>query len=157
MIISLCVFLNACAGKNNYPIVESSKNGFSYEDRRDYKQIKMVNRFVNEKMIFEAEPEGEDNWVAFPFDWKGDCDDYAMTKMAKLISIGWNKKRLHVAKCITEIGERHVVLLCEIGDQYFVLDNRYNKPVGVDGLPYTWLDIHDHNKESLESFSDGPF
>lgn len=64
---------------------------FPKEDVAVLKAIGTVNHFVNEKMVYVSDLEHygvEEKWVSMPEDSKGDCEDYALTKMELLRQMG---------------------------------------------------------------------
>ena len=64
----------------------------------------------------------------------GDCEDYSITKLRRLIQCGWPVETLHLACCYVETGEYHAVLVVETPDGAYMLDNRIDVPVTVDQL-----------------------
>jgi len=77
-----------------------------------------VNRAVNAEIRPQREPAGQDVWRIGPE--FGDCDDYAVTKLARLQEIGAPLADMHIAT-VKAGREFHAVLI--VGDR--VLDNRY--------------------------------
>lgn len=68
----------------------------------------------------------------------GDCEDFAIGKLRMLLGRGWSIQQLRLATCWVETGEYHAVLLVDIGEETWVLDNRYPFPMEHDLLPYKW-------------------
>lgn len=101
---------------------------------------------VNGNIEYEPEPIGQEEWVSLPDGGYGDCDDYAMTKRAVLIEAGWSLDRIHLATCIMENGYSHVVLICEVGQRWVVLDNRNDTPMLFEDVPYRWLAVQFSDK-----------
>jgi predicted transglutaminase-like cysteine proteinase len=61
------------------------------EDPKLVDIIAEVNRYVNENIQGESDLEHygmEDMWVQYPADGKGDCEDYALTKLGMLEQLG---------------------------------------------------------------------
>lgn len=63
---------------------------FSHDDPAFVDKIARINSTVNAQITFENDVEhyGRDLWVMMPPDNRGDCDDYALTKMARLQDAG---------------------------------------------------------------------
>lgn len=78
-----------------------------------------------------------DHW-ARPVGGQGDCEDYALEKLARLEARGWPRATLRLATCWTELGEYHAVLTVDTDHGTYVLDNRYPRPVPWDEVPYRW-------------------
>lgn len=64
----------------------------------------------------------------------GDCEDYAIAKLQRLLLRGWPVQALHLACCWTETKEYHAVLVVDTPQGAFILDNRLEIPVLVDKL-----------------------
>ena len=56
----------------------------------------------------------------------GDCEDFALTKRSKLVSMGWSSRALRIATAVTRSGEGHAVLIVRTDRGDLVLDNRVN-------------------------------
>jgi predicted transglutaminase-like cysteine proteinase len=63
-----------------------------------------------------------DRWTLAP--QAGDCEDYAITKRHKLISMGWPARAVRLAVTYTASGEGHMVLVIRSSRGDLVLDNR---------------------------------
>lgn len=64
----------------------------------------------------------------------GDCDDYAVGKLRRLVARGWPIEKLRLACCYTELDEYHAVLIVEGPEADYMLDNRLDSPVPVSSL-----------------------
>lgn len=64
----------------------------------------------------------------------GDCDDYAVAKLRRLVKLGWPIESLHLACCYDETDSYHAVLVVEAPDADYVLDNRFGYPYPVDRM-----------------------
>ena len=107
-----------------------------------FDELENVNREFNARE-YKADPENHDDWTPIDLspDGTGDCDSYATAKAERLIKMGWAKSALRVAFCYTETGEGHLVLLCDLAGQTWVLDNRYPYPMKHSDLRYTWKEF----------------
>ena len=96
-------------------------------------QLEAVNKKVNAEI--EYTPEAEDHWTVNPK--KGDCEDYALTKMVDLIALGYPRNELHLTMVVLkETGEKHMVLNVETTSGTYVLDNRSSKVKRWDEITY---------------------
>ncbi len=102
------------------------------------REITEVNAEVN-KLPYVADAEKyelEDFWADITEAGSGDCDDYAIAKLRRLVKLGWPIEALHLACCYVETGEYHAVLVVEAprARQAFMLDNRQEEPVPLESL-----------------------
>ena len=107
-----------------------------------YSIAEQVHREVN----FNVNYVSDDENYGTPEYWteaikSGDCEDYALAKRAKLLSIGWKEEDIAICICITETGDGHGVLLVDTDKGGFILDNRYEWPMVPSSLPYKWISI----------------
>lgn len=84
------------------------------------KALQSVNRSVNRSI----RPRNDKGDVWSINVKSGDCEDYALTKRAKLISLGLPASALRLATARTRSGEGHAVLVVRTDKGDFVLDNR---------------------------------
>lgn len=80
-----------------------------------------VNSRVNGSMRYKAETGMIDDWKIGGR--TGDCEDYALTKRAQLISKGVPAGALRIATTKTRRGEPHAILVVRTSKGDFVLDN----------------------------------
>jgi predicted transglutaminase-like cysteine proteinase len=80
------------------------------------------------------EPDGRlpftDRWSLFPK--KGDCDDYAVSKRARLLEMGWPSSALLLVQLRHTAAESHLVLMVSTAGGDFVLDNLTNQVLPAD-------------------------
>ena len=84
-------------------------------------------------------------WAVMKADYRGDCEDFALTCRKILLSKGWSRKDLRPACCWTETGGYHAVVVAEIEGDGYVMDNRQNRVLAWRDLPYTWDKILDRS------------
>ena len=104
------------------------------------KDLQWINRSVNGS-ITEDDSEALDVWTAFPADRRGDCDDYAATKRAALIALGYPADRMRFAAGYLPSGEMHLVLEVDFEGQTYVMDNTVDRIFSADRRPYFWRPI----------------
>ena len=93
-------------------------------DPKSIAQLDAVNSAVNAEIAPVDELPGQDIWRLAPA--FGDCEDYALTKKNRLLSVGWSSERLRFATVLTEADEYHAILLVDHADGSLVLDNRFD-------------------------------
>lgn len=84
--------------------------------------VRNINQTVNARMIYR--PDIRDHWTLGGR--YGDCEDYALTKRAKLMAAGIPPGALRLAVLTTDKGVQHAVLLVDTTAGSVVLDNRTN-------------------------------
>jgi len=88
-----------------------------------------VNADVN-AIPYKADIPGVDDWADIGPDG-GDCDNYAIGKLRRLLAAGFPIERLRLATCFVggtgprDRGEAHAVLVIDVPDDHYVLDNRF--------------------------------
>lgn len=105
-------------------------------------QLNRVNREVNAEITpvsDRRENDFGDTWkIAIS---KGDCEDIALAKRKRLISLGWSPRALRIAVTRTPSGEGHAVLVVKTTRGDLVLDNRDNAIRDWKKTDLTWLKI----------------
>lgn len=109
--------------------------------------LKRVNREINRSI----KPRSEQRDV-----WKvnvksGDCEDFALTKRAKLIKHGFPASALRMAVARTPFGEGHAVLVVSTNRGDFVLDNRHNDIRSFHRTDLAWVKIQGKENPMLWS------
>ncbi len=108
--------------------------------------LRLVNTKVN-LLPYKSDPERfgcPEFWAILDADG-GDCEDFSIAKYRRLLADGALPSQLRFATCFVEHGAAtekadryHCVLLVDLGDTTYVLDNRYPHPMEVELLPYEW-------------------
>lgn len=88
--------------------------------RAEMRVIDRVHREVGRQIQYEADLPGEGMTIE---PTRGDCEDYAATKMHRLLALGFAPERMVIMVVLTERNEPHAVLVI---DGEVVLDNRYD-------------------------------
>lgn len=73
-----------------------------------------------------------------PASGRGDCEDYALAKRARLLAAGWPSDRMALVTCRQPGGVGHVVLYVDTDDGPLILDNTQERPVSPMMLDYEW-------------------
>lgn len=103
------------------------------------RQLHHVNRQVNQSIKAVNEVGPRDRWEAEVA--QGDCEDFALTKRRKLVSLGWSPRALRIAVTRTASGEGHAVLVVKTSKGDLVLDNRMSAIKGFKRTDLSWLKI----------------
>lgn len=124
----------------------------------DLNTLKLVNTKVN---LLEYKTQIGDDWN--PFTANGfDCNNYATRKMEELAARGVPVLSMRLATCFVEPfrGEDgnwvpkancyHAVLLVDINDTTYVLDNRHPLPMEFELLPYEFHKIQVAGTQQFE-------
>ena len=107
----------------------------------NYSTLEKINEEVN-RLIYVSDKEQfgvEDFWEDVTEIGRGDCDDSVITKLRRLIDLGWPLVNLRIAIVGVEKAGDHAVLCAKTDNgKWWVLDNRYPHPMTPALLPYTW-------------------
>lgn len=100
-------------------------------------EISRINTAVN--ALIRPKRDATEQWSLNPS--AGDCEDFALTKRARLIRAGFPAGALRMAEVTTGRGERHAVLIVKTTAGEYVLDNLRQKVVsrGASGYRFGWI------------------
>jgi hypothetical protein len=114
----------------DHPVV-TGKDIYSIKGSCPSSDLTEINDYINNKYAYVA-----DHSIGFSSDcWKilteadagGDCEDFALTKLQKLLEYGWPISNLHLECAVKEdsFGNRsaHAWLVADSDDGIYVLDN----------------------------------
>lgn len=91
------------------------------------KELSSLNRKINRTIRGRNDDDNSMNGDLWQVNVKsGDCEDFALTKRSRLISMGWSSRALRIATAVTRSGEGHAVLIVRTDRGDLVLDNRFN-------------------------------
>ena len=126
-------------------------------DDRVLSELMLVQRLVNRSIIYRPDPPGvELSWTENAK--IGDCDDYALTKRARLLDAGWPSSALLLATARVPSGEEHIVVVVVTNSGDLVLDNLRPNVLNWGKLPYRWLkrsSPHDPREWNIVSRTSG--
>ena len=104
-----------------------------------FETIRSINTGVNRKITPKTDLELYsviEKWT-IPDD-AGDCEDYALLKMLRLIYVGFDPRRLHLLVVRDEKREGHAVLGVDVHDKGFwntlVLDNKHDVVITLEEM-----------------------
>ena len=101
-------------------------------------QLILINAQVNGQ-IKPTSDRGGDHWSVGVS--RGDCEDYVLTKRARLMAAGWPSSALAIAIVRTNWGEGHAVLVVRTSNGDMVLDNLTPKVRLLRDMPYRLLSM----------------
>lgn len=79
-----------------------------------------------------------EKWT-YPFSGKGDCEDYVLLKMRRLMERGWSQSVLLITVVRDENGEGHAVLTVRTVRGDLILDNKNSRIVAWNETPYQYI------------------
>ena len=128
--------------------VDQTTEGVARLDGRLADQLATVNADVNRSIRSVA------NWIRYGSDdpWSvepkaGDCKDFALTKKARLLKLGWPSSSLLMALAYTADSELHAVLIVRTDGGDFVLDNLRKDIRRWSAKLYRWESIQSPTEE----------
>lgn len=96
------------------------------------RQAEAINAAMNQRVGYRFDAP-RDDWApaaATLRDLAGDCEDIAIAKMQALIALGVPASDLYMSiGQDSAAGAIHAVLLVRLGERFFVLDNRSDRPI----------------------------
>jgi predicted transglutaminase-like cysteine proteinase len=132
-------FRNVCG---QYPWACSNRsNGRIKGDAEILAIARKVNSQVNRTIrpvSDQAQFGVRERWT-LPTSGAGDCEDYALMKLKKLIDAGVAPNRLFMAQVLPRKNEQHVVLIVRTGKGDYVLDNLTSSVRTWQRTGYTFL------------------
>lgn len=101
-------------------------------------EINEGNRYVSDLSQYKR----EDLWEDITETGDGDCEDYGIAKIRKLLALGWPKADLRLAIVGVEIptGDHGVACARDADGQWWVLDNRFPYVMAPEEAGYTWVE-----------------
>jgi predicted transglutaminase-like cysteine proteinase len=134
--------------QNAAQCVETQDSQATYSPKIHTK-VTSVNLNINSTIIARNDV-GMDQWALNPTE--GDCEDYALSKRAQLVSAGMPAGALRIATALTPEGIGHAVLVMRTNQGDLVLDNLNNivkpfnevdiKILAISGTnPTQWFNI----------------
>ncbi len=111
-----------------------------------WQELRRVNREINRAIRPETDSAlygVEEYWqrplIAFGRGARGDCEDYALEKRARLLALGWAPDMLAMAVAVSPQVGLHATLVVQTDRGDFVLDNLHREPRPLADLDYMWI------------------
>ena len=106
-----------------------------------WKELQSINLEVNltvKPMSDQAQYNTIEKWT-YPTSGKGDCEDYVLLKMRRLMERGWPQSVLLITVVRDEHGEGHAVLTVRTGRGDLILDNKHSRILAWKQTPYQYI------------------
>ncbi len=111
-----------------------------------WQELRQVNRAINrairpvtDRTLYGVEEYWQRPLVAFERGARGDCEDYALEKRARLLALGWGSDMLAMAVAVAPRVGLHATLVVQTDHGDFVLDNLHDEPRALAELDYLWI------------------
>lgn len=115
-----------------------------------------VNRTIREATDYEVY--GVEDYWSLPYSGAGDCEDFALLKMKRLIEAGVPENRLFLAQAILPNREMHMVLVLRTDGGDYILDNLNNTLTPWWRTRLTFLKIQNaSNRSRWDAVLLGPY
>jgi predicted transglutaminase-like cysteine proteinase len=125
--IATPVSTEAPALPSSIPVDKAARKAFPHANPLFVDEIAWVNRYVNHAITYQYDSGHyglTDVWVSWPADRRGDCEDYALSKLAMLLVGKLRVVSIRTTDGKAEVG--HVVLEVPLGDgESAILDNNF--------------------------------
>lgn len=124
-----------------------------------FMRLSQVNTSVNRRVKYRLDV--GDKWEVAGTE--GDCEDFALAKMVRLLSYGWPRGALRLTLCffvnpvqyLSGVKQKriyHAVLQVDTDHGTWVLDNRVKYPRKWSTLQYSWLYREKAGSEEWERY-----
>lgn len=107
---------------------------FPKSDPQIIDKLAFINRTVN--ALIEPEPDlehygVEERWVASPGDLKGDCEDYALTKIEVMGNLDWPLVgNVRIESVVLPDADGHALVIYRLpSGEVAILDNNFDEPM----------------------------
>jgi predicted transglutaminase-like cysteine proteinase len=133
-------WIDFAAANPGFPLVTNTANSFLPSTAQLMTDLKTVQNDVQSRYNYALDTEqyGKlENWALMAPGGKGDCEDFALTKAAKLLALGYPASALHIETGTSPTGQGHAWLVIQTVNGDFALDNNYAGIKANDTLPYT--------------------
>lgn len=106
-----------------------------------WSELQAINMAVNlaiKPMSDQAQYNVVEKWT-YPYSGKGDCEDYVLLKMRRLMERGWPQSVLLITVVRDEHGEGHAVLTVRTSRGDLILDNKHSRILAWQKTPYQFI------------------
>lgn len=97
----------------------------------------LINRTINKQIRYTSDKKDEWNFNKF----EGDCEDYALTKRARLVELGYPIGALRIAVVKPANAALHAVLVVVTDKGAYVLDNMYQTIYKSNEIWQMWVSV----------------
>lgn len=137
--------MSARMSRANQPSVGTSSSMVSLTDER-WGELRRINREINrairpatDRALYGVEEYWQRPLLIGAAGARGDCEDYALEKRARLLALGYAPDALAMAVAVAPGVGLHAVLIVQTDHGDFVLDNLHGEPRTLTSLNYVWL------------------
>ncbi|HEY0834483.1 MAG TPA: DUF6647 family protein [Azospirillum sp.] len=105
------------------------------------RQLENVNKDINTEfeLIPDVEWRGEEDVWSYPVLGHGDCEDFVLEKIRRLMNLGFSRAAMSIAIVYDKkLMSPHAILLVDTSDGTFVLDNLRDEVRCWDDVPYNY-------------------
>lgn len=127
------------------PPAEASSSVVSLTQAR-WEELRRINREINrairpatDRALFGIEEYWQRPLLRGAAGARGDCEDYALEKRARLLALGYAPDALAMAVAVAPGVGLHAVLIVQTDRGDLVLDNLHGEPRTLLSLNYVWL------------------
>jgi predicted transglutaminase-like cysteine proteinase len=109
-----------------------------------------INRAVNREIVSKTDLDNygvREKWT-LPYNGYGDCEDYALLKMKRLIDAGVAPRDLFLSTVVGRTDEVHIVLVLRTAQGDYILDNLTNRMSHWSSTNYTFIKKQDPQRPS---------
>ena len=109
-----------------------------------------INLSVNREIVSRTDLDNygaREHWT-LPTNGYGDCEDYALLKMKRLIDAGVAPRDLFLSTVVGRTDEVHIVLVLRTAQGDFILDNLTNRISHWSSTSYTFIKKQDPQRPS---------
>lgn len=109
-----------------------------------------INRAVNREIVSKTDLDNygvREKWT-LPDNGYGDCEDYALLKMKRLIEAGVAPRDLFLSTVVARTDEVHIVLVLRTAQGDYILDNLTNRMSHWSSTNYTFIKKQDPQRPS---------
>jgi predicted transglutaminase-like cysteine proteinase len=106
-----------------------------------WQELQKINRDVNltiRPLSDQAQYSTIEKWT-YPASGKGDCEDYVLLKLRRLMERGWPQGVLLITVVRDEHGEGHAVLTVRTSRGDLILDNKHSRILAWSKTPYQFI------------------
>lgn len=103
-----------------------------------FEVVKEINKTVNKRIVYKNDT--VDKWE-IKESGKGDCDDYAVTKLYEVLKAGYPRGAFRIALVKTSDNIDHAILLADTENGTFVLDNLSDEIKEWTNTNYKWIAV----------------
>lgn len=141
-----------CARNPDDPLVANTENtqlSYTAQLMADMQKVQSDIQNRNHYKLDKDQYGQLEHWTTMQQGGSGDCEDYALTKAAALIDLGYPASAIHIECGITKNGDGHAYLVVQTDQGDYVMDNMYK---GV--IPYSKITYKNRRRQTGPEWKD---